>query len=180
MWLWSGVLRAELGLQRLPKTLPEPSCHLWAQTEKLTGGQHAHLPQVPSAKCTHTHDVFPVPCSRETNNLTHAHRCRKGFPGTGILKEKKDHWKVTAESSQSKIILQVYAGPSLRTTLQLIKRNHGALEPYFQEPEYGTHFEFGQTPSRRLFFYESSIQKLYSIPGRYSLTGTHGAMGPWH
>lgn len=45
-------------------------------------------------------------------------------------------------------MLQVYAGPSRETPLQLIKSKQGALEPYLREPEYGTHFKLGQTPSR--------------------------------
>lgn len=151
-------------------------------TDWETNRRPARTPS-PSAQCKmHAHSRrFSCALFQRDQQPNTCSPLQKGISRDRHLKRKKrDHWNVTAESSQSKIILQVYAGPSLRTTLQLIKRNHGALEPYFQEPEYGTHFEFGQTPSRRLFFYESSIQKLYSIPGRYSLTGTHGAMGPWH
>lgn len=111
------------------------------------------FPKCPSAQCSSSNDLFPVPWSRETKSLTHAHCLQKGISRDWHFREKEGSLKRDcAEPSQSKIILQVYAGPSLQTTLYLIKSNQGALDPCFQEPEYGTHFKFGQTPSRRLCF----------------------------
>lgn len=138
----------------------------------------APSPGVPGQNALALMTFFP---SRETNNLTHAHHLQKGISGDRHFKEKEGSLKRDcAESSRPQGILQAYAGPFLQTTLQLVKSNRGALEPHFQEPEYGTHCKFGQILADGYFFYESSIQKLYSTPGKFSLTRTRGAMGPRH
>lgn len=78
---------------------------------------------------------------------------QKGISGDRHFKEKEGSLKRDcAESSRPQGSLQAYAGPFLQTTLQLVKSNRGALEPHFQEPEYGTHCKFGQILADGYFF----------------------------
>lgn len=102
--------------------------------------------------------------------------CRKGFPGTSIKKKKRaGSLKQVVLNPWSKTLSQVDTALHFKPPHN--QKQSGALEPSFKNQSMAHILNLDRLLA--VISQESSIQKLYSIRGIYSLTRTHGATGPW-
>lgn len=135
------------------------------------------FPKCSSAKCIiSTIAAFPGPAPKRSKTEHMINTCRKGFPGTSIKKKERAHW--------NKWCWVLGLKRSHKQTLPCILNHHivnqkqsGALEPSFKNQSMAHILNLDRLLA--VISQESSIQKLYSIRGIYSLTRTHGATGPW-